>query len=180
MRNCKFFNVNHLFYTFNHYHCQFVGAHAAIKSMAFSNETIYIYIYICVCVQQSKTTSLLYLSGVFPRNWKQQSNISTNHFYLQQSSFIWGDATFYFVTFIYIALFSLLFSHNIVYDLRGILIWCDIERSCIRMLTFGIHVSADAQWYPRLVIILTTYFWRFSFFIQCLSWCQMFSKIRRN
>jgi len=32
--------------------------------------------------------------------------------------------------------------------------------SFVRKLTFGIHVSADAHWYSRLVITFQTYFWR--------------------
>jgi len=34
-----------------------------------------------------------------------------------------------------------------------VLIWCGIEMSFVEILTFGIHVSADADWYSRLVII---------------------------
>ena len=83
--------------------------------------------------------------------------------------------------------FRYLFSHNIAYDLRDnwysccklslqvvtnlcifdefmvnkyILIWCGIEMSFVRMLTFGIHILVDAYWYSGLVIILPTYFWR--------------------
>ena len=43
---------------------------------------------------------------------------------------------------------------------KYILIWCGNEMSFVRMLTLGIHISTDAHWYSRLVIILPTYFWR--------------------
>ena len=98
--------------------------------------------------------------------------------------------------------FCYLFSHNRAYDLRDnwcklslqvvtnlcifdefmankyILIWCCIEMSLVRMLTFGMHVSADVHW--RTHYNFVNLFWKVHFVIQCFSWSQLFYEIHHN
>ena len=99
--------------------------------------------------------------------------------------------------------FHYLFSHNIAHDLRDnwdscsewslqvvtnlcifdefkanryILKCCGIKMNYVRMLIFGIHVSADAHWYSRLVNL----FLKAHYVIQYFSSSQLFSKIHHN
>ena len=44
---------------------------------------------------------------------------------------------------------------------------------------YRLHVSTDAHWYSRLVIIVPTYLWSLTL-LECFSGSHLFSKIQRN